>query len=251
MEQEQDDMRGRGKLVALRARQCALCWMWGVCIMLALSAFSIILENQSGTHHIHSMSYHSLASSIREVFYWRKLNSKNMYCALGENRRLLDPPQRWCSVGPDMEGGASTCQTQCVSVLVCAYEWFGGGGGFVWDKKLLGFPHLFSHSIGVHPPLPGRQSPSLLLWCHMSLPVTCRGTKKQQQNVCLSSNGLLHSPINLLKLCEIDQFQKCFAFRNHCWFLASRSQRQSFKLHDILVRPFCFPLCPETKFLLK
>lgn len=53
----------------------------------------------------------------------------------------------------------------CVSVFVCVYEWFGGGGGSVWDKELLSFLHLFSHSIGVRPPLPGLQSPSQLLWC--------------------------------------------------------------------------------------
>lgn len=53
----------------------------------------------------------------------------------------------------------------CVSVFACVYEWFRGGGGSVWDKELLGFLHLFFHSIGVRPPLPGLQSAALLLWC--------------------------------------------------------------------------------------
>lgn len=62
--------------------------------------------------------------------------------------------------------GPHMSEPVCVSVFVCACEWFGEGGWvFFSDKKLLGFLHLFSHSIGVRPPLPGLQSPGLLLWC--------------------------------------------------------------------------------------
>lgn len=72
----------------------------------------------------------------------------------------------WCSVGPDKGDRASACQTQCVCVCVCMCIWvILKEWGSVWDKELLSFLHLFSHSIGVRPPLPGLQSPGLLLWC--------------------------------------------------------------------------------------
>ncbi len=131
--------------------------------------FQYCSGKQSETHHIHSVSHRSLAASIREILYYirRKLNGK-MCCECFWRRReevwLLDPPLVLC--GPWHRGqGLYLSDPVCVSVFVCVYEWFGGGGGSVWDKELLGFLHLFSHSIGVRPPLPGLQSPGLLLWC--------------------------------------------------------------------------------------
>lgn len=97
------------------------------------------------------------------------LYSKN--CCLSFRRRrdggwLLDPPQGWRSIGPDLGDRASACQTQCVCLCLYVYmSDFEGGGGSVWDKELLGFLHLFSYPIGVRPPLPGLQSPGQLLWC--------------------------------------------------------------------------------------
>lgn len=34
---------------------------------------------------------------------------------------MLDPPQGWCSVGPDMGDKASTCQTQCECLCLYVY----------------------------------------------------------------------------------------------------------------------------------
>lgn len=54
--------------------------------------------------------------------FFISLNGKNVlhecFCKR-EEVWLLDPPQGWCSMGPDMEDRASACQTQCVCVCVC------------------------------------------------------------------------------------------------------------------------------------
>lgn len=65
-----------------------------------------------------------------------------------------------------MGQGLDLSDPVCLSMFVCVYKWFGGGGGgSVWDKELLSFLHLFFHSIGVRHPLPGLHSLGLLLWC--------------------------------------------------------------------------------------
>lgn len=96
--------------------------------------------------------------------------AKCVVCKCFWRRKLavcsLDPPQGWCSVGPDIWDRASTCLTQCV--CLCLYVYISDleeGGGSVWDKELLSFLHLFFHSIGVRHPLPGLHSLGLLLWC--------------------------------------------------------------------------------------
>lgn len=61
-------------------------------------------------------------------------------------------------------GGQGLCLSGLVCVFVCICVIWRGTGS-VWDKELFSFLHLFSHSISVHPPLPGLQSPGLLLWC--------------------------------------------------------------------------------------
>lgn len=118
-------------------------------------------------NRVRIMALCRLVANIREAFYYYTANCVVPECFCWRREVWLpDPPQGRCFVGPDMRDRTFTCQTQRVCLCLCAYmSDLELEGGAVWDKELLGFLHLFSHSIGVRAPLPGLQSPGLMLWC--------------------------------------------------------------------------------------
>lgn len=73
--------------------------------------------------------------------------------------------------------------SECVCICVCMWVIWGKKGS-LWDKELSGFLHLFSHSIGVCPPLPGLQSPGLRRWCQHDFASNLQG-KNNNNKECV------------------------------------------------------------------